>query len=78
MRKVNADFLSVLKHRFDEQITESDILKWLYNFEDTDWESALTLLNKVCYYSENRCVKNLETGLNSIITSHRELPIAFF
>lgn len=33
MIKINPQFLSILKHRFDEQVSESDIIAWLYNFE---------------------------------------------
>lgn len=77
MIRVNTEVLSALKYRFDEQITESNILKWLYNFEESDWESALTLLNQVSYYSENRCVNVLEAELIKIISNNQGLPIVF-
>lgn len=67
MLKINTRYLSILKHRFDEQISESDILAWLYNFEEEDWESALILLNNICYYSEKRCCAILEYGLSTIL-----------
>ena len=67
MIKINPQFLSILKHRFDEQVSESDILAWLYNFEEKDWEAALILLNNVSYYSDNRCCNVLESGLSKIL-----------
>lgn len=76
MIRVNSEFLSTLRYRFDEQITESDILNWLYNFEESDWESALTLLDQVSYYSENRCINVLEAGLIEILETNTKLPIA--
>lgn len=78
MTKVNTRFLSILKHRFDEQVSESDILAWLYNFEEKDWEAALILLNNVSYYSDNRCCNVLESGLSKIFDECKNLPIVFF
>lgn len=77
MLKINTRYLSILKHRFDEQISESDILAWLYNFEEEDWESALILLNNICYYSEKRCCAILEYGLSTILKECSDLPIFF-
>lgn len=67
MKRVNPYILTTLKHRFDEQVSEADILGWLYNFEEQDWEAALTLLNQVTFYSEHRMATILEYGLNVII-----------
>ena len=50
MLKIDTQVLVTLRHRFDEQISEADILAWLYNFEESDWETALTLLNQVSFY----------------------------
>ena len=67
MKRVNPYILTTLKHRFDEQVSEADILGWLYNFEEQDWESALVLLNQVTFYSEHRMSAILENGLKEII-----------
>lgn len=67
MKRVNPYILSTLKHRFDEQVSEADILGWLYNFEEQDWEAALVLLNQVTFYSEHRMSAILENGLKKII-----------
>lgn len=67
MKKVNPYILKTLKHRFDEQVSEADILGWLYNFEEQDWEAALTLLNQVTFYSEQRMSDKLEAGLRDIV-----------
>lgn len=66
MKRVNPYILTTLKHRFDEQVSEADILGWLYNFEEQDWEAALMLLNQVTFYSEHRMSEILEYGLRSI------------
>ena len=63
MLKVNPHILTTLRHRFDEQVSEADILAWLYNFDEADWTVALTLLNQVSFYSETRCADVLEDGL---------------
>ena len=49
MLKVNPHILTTLRHRFDEQVSEADILAWLYNFDEADWTVALTLLNQVSF-----------------------------
>lgn len=78
MKKVNPQTLKILRHRFDEQITEADILAWLYNFQEEDWESALILLNQVSYYSGVRCATVLEDGLKRILNKSKNIPMVFF
>ena len=70
MIRVNPYVLSTLKHRYDEQVSEADILEWLYNFEELDWDAALALLNQVTFYSEHRMSAVLESGLKVIVTDH--------
>ena len=72
MKRVNPYILTTLRHRFDEQVSEADILGWLYNFEEQDWEAALTLLNQVTFYSEHRMSEILEYGLREI---HNNYPL---
>lgn len=67
MKRLNPSILSILKHRFDEQVSEADILEWLYNFEEQDWDAALILLNQVTFYSEYRMSSILEANLNRIV-----------
>lgn len=76
MLKIDTQILVTLRHRFDEQISEADILAWLYNFDGSDWGTALTLLNHVSFYSETRCANVLEDGLNQIIKAHPGKAIA--
>lgn len=70
MKRVNPHILTTLRHRFDEQVSEADILGWLYNFEEQDWEAALALLNQVTFYSEHRMLAILEDGLQKILAEH--------
>lgn len=72
MTRVNPYILTTLRHRFDEQVSEADILEWLYNFEEQDWELVLTLLNRVTFYSEHRMSAVLESGLKEIVTDHSQ------
>lgn len=76
MLKVNPHNLTTLRYRFDGQVSEADILTWLYNFDEADWAVAMTLLNHVSFYSETRCADVLEDGLKRIIDKHRGMPIA--
>lgn len=78
MLKVNPHILITLRHRFAEQVSEADILAWLYNFDEADWAVALTLLNQVSFYSETRCADVLEDGLKRIIDKHRGMPIVIY
>lgn len=78
MLKVNTQILTILSHRFDGQVSEADILAWLYNFDEGDWAMALTLLNQVSFYSETRCADVLEDGLKCIIEKYGKKPIAIY
>lgn len=77
MLKINPSFLLNLKYHFHEDISESDILRWLYNFDKQDWEYALILLNKVSYYSESRCLQVLADSLKHFLKENGDLSIAF-
>ena len=78
MLKVNPHNLTTLRYRFDGQVSEADILTWLYNFDEADWAVAMTLLNHVSFYSETRCADVLEDGLKRIINKHGKKPIAIY
>ena len=75
MKRVNPYILTTLKHRFDEQVSEADILSWLYNFDEQDWEAALTLLNQVTFYSEHTMATKLECGMRIIIAEQPQNKI---
>ena len=59
MKKINPEILSILSNRFDRQVSESEILAWIYNFDESDWEKAISLLDKVEFFSETRCTRIL-------------------
>lgn len=67
MQHVNPQILTMLSRKFDSDVNEADVLNWLYNFEEPDWQMALHLLTKVNYYGEKRCIEVLTYGLNQII-----------
>lgn len=59
--------LTQLRYQFDNQVTEADILAWLYNFEEDEWGMALRLLSEVQFFSEARCGEVLTHGLMAIL-----------
>lgn len=53
--------------KFGHAVTEYDIFRWLRNFEESEWDLALTVLDKVVYYSSDRIDETLEYHINTII-----------
>lgn len=78
MPKVNPSILKTLRYRFENQVSEADILSWLYNFQEDDWEKALILLSEVVFYSTNRMFKTLEDGLQEVLNQTSQQSLLFF
>lgn len=70
MKKINPEILSILSNRFDRQVSESEILAWIYNFDESDWEKAISLLDKVEFFSETRCTRILLEKLAVVRKKH--------
>jgi len=63
--------LTQLRYQFDNQVTESDILRWLTNFDENEWGMAIRLLSEVQFFSEARCGEVLARGLTAIIEDYK-------
>lgn len=61
--------------RFRHAVTEYDIFRWLRNFKDEDWDIALSLLSKVCYYSSDDIDERIEHYLQKIIADAGRRPV---
>lgn len=78
MKKINPEVLSILSNRFDRQVSEADILSWIYNFEESDWEKAIALLDKVVFYSESRCIRVIKEMLTKVRRQHPDSTITIY
>lgn len=66
MKTVDIERLTILSYKFNRDVSEIDIFNWLCNFEEADWELALTVLDGVQYFSDERCAEILRNGLYEI------------
>jgi hypothetical protein len=53
--------------RFNNSITQIDIVAWLENFDKNDWKKALIVLNTFEYYSTKDIIREFENGLKTIV-----------
>ncbi|MCG8318492.1 MAG: hypothetical protein MI921_03230 [Cytophagales bacterium] len=67
MIKDYQNIISVICDRFNNTISQFDVVSWLENFDKVDWKKALTVLNAFEYYSTKDIIYEFEQGLNSII-----------
>lgn len=68
------DYNSIIESlcfKFGSAVTEFDIFRWLRNFEDSEWNMALSVLDKVVYYSSDRIDETIETYIREIISKYR-------
>lgn len=63
------EIVNIISDRFNNSLSQLDIITWLENFEKTDWKKALTVLNNFEYYSTKDIIKEYENGLKNIIDS---------
>jgi hypothetical protein len=63
------EIINLISDRFNNSLSQLDIITWLENFEKTDWKKALTVLNNFEYYSTKDIIKEYENGLKDIIDS---------
>lgn len=67
MIKDYQNIINVICDRFNNTITEFDVISWLDNFDKADWKKALTVLNAFEYYTTKDIIQEFNYGLNSII-----------
>lgn len=53
--------------KFGHAVTEYDVFRWLRNFDESEWNMALNVLNKVVYYSSDRIDETLEYQIKNIV-----------
>lgn len=46
-------------YKFGQAVTEFEVIRWLRNFDESEWTMALEVLDKVVYYSSDRIDENL-------------------
>jgi hypothetical protein len=61
------EIINTISDRFNNSLSQLDIITWLENFEIIDWKKALTVLNNFEYYSTKDIIKEYENGLKEII-----------
>lgn len=61
------EIINTISDRFNNSLSQLDIIIWLENFEIIDWKKALTVLNNFEYYSTKDIIKEYENGLKDII-----------
>lgn len=63
------EIINIISDKFNNSLSQLDIISWLENFEKRDWEKALTVLNNFEYYSTRDIIREYDNGLKSIIGS---------
>ena len=58
--------------KFGHAVTEFDVFRWLRNFNDSEWDMALNVLDKVVYYSSDRIDWTLEYQIKQIVEKHKD------
>lgn len=56
--------------KFSHAVTVYDVFRWLRNFEESEWNMALNILDKVVYYSSDRIDETLEYHIRKMIEKH--------
>lgn len=57
--------------KFGHAVTEFDVLRWLRNFDESEWDMALNVLDKVVYYSSDRIDWTLKYHIKQIVAEHK-------
>ncbi len=71
------EIINIISDRFNNSLSQLDIITWLENFEKTDWKKALTVLNNFEYYSTKDIIKEYENGLKDIIDADTSDELIF-
>lgn len=64
-----------LSFKFCLSVSQYDIFRWLRNFDESEWDMALNILDKVVYYSSDRIDETLECQIRNIINAHHDKNI---
>lgn len=61
--------------KFGHAVTEYDVFRWLRNFDESEWDMALNVLDKVVYYSSDRIEETLEGHIKLIVEEHKGVHV---
>ena len=56
--------------KFGHAVTDHDVFRWLRNFDESEWITALCVLDKVMYYSSDRIDETLDYYIREIIRTN--------
>ncbi|MDY0081170.1 MAG: hypothetical protein RBR95_11325 [Ignavibacteriaceae bacterium] len=77
MIKDYIDRIEAICIKLKYSVTNIDVLNWLENFKQEDWDKALTVLSKLEYFTINEIVRAYELGLNDILKISDEIDKRF-
>lgn len=72
------DYNSIIESlcfKLGNAVTEYDVFRWLRNFDESEWDMALNVLDKVVYYSSDRIDETLENHIQKIISIYEDKHI---
>lgn len=69
MNSTISDRIDALVFRFEHAVTASDIIRWLTNFDEKEWDYALKILENTIYYSSDRILDTLTNYIAKILKS---------
>jgi hypothetical protein len=72
------EIITMLCDKFQNVISPMDIIKWLENFEETDWKKALTVLTHFEYFSIDDIIKEYSYGMEKIIQEKKYADEKFY
>lgn len=61
--------------KFGHAVSEYDVFRWLRNFDESEWDMALNVLDKVVYYSSDRVDEVLECQLKKVKNKYADNKI---
>lgn len=67
MIKEYQNIINAACDRFNNAVSQLDIVSWLENFDSSDWKKALIVLNNFEYYSTKDIIREFDFGLKNII-----------
>lgn len=67
MVKQQVEIIESISQKLNNKISVTEIIKWLNNFEENDWNNALTVLNQIEYYSYEDSIRELDASLLNIV-----------
>lgn len=64
------DAIETICFKFGHSVTEYEVFRWLRNFDESEWDMALNVLDKVVYYSSDRINETLEGHICTLLSRY--------